>query len=54
MTREVAEAALAHVLKDKTEAAYNRTDLFDKRRDLMALWAQFANSTPAVVVPIRA
>ena len=37
----VCEAALAHTLKDKTEAAYNRTDLFDKRRELMDPWAQF-------------
>ena len=35
----VCEAALAHTVKDKTEAAYNRTDLFDKRRELMNLWA---------------
>jgi integrase len=40
--REVCEAALAHTLKDKVEAAYRRTDLFDKRRQLMADWAAFA------------
>jgi integrase len=39
--REVAEAALAHVLKDKTEAAYQRGDMFDKRRAMMAAWASF-------------
>lgn len=39
--REVAEAALAHVLSDKTEAAYQRGDLFEKRRELMAAWAKF-------------
>lgn len=39
--REVAEAALAHVLKDKTEAAYRRSDLFDKRRRLMNDWARY-------------
>lgn len=39
--REIAEAALAHVLKDKTEAAYRRTDLFEKRRQLMADWAAY-------------
>ena len=33
--RELAEAALAHVLKDKTEAAYQRGDLLEKRRRLM-------------------
>ncbi len=38
--REVAEAALAHVLTDKTEAAYQRGDLFEKRRALMEAWAR--------------
>ncbi len=39
--REVAEAALAHTLGDKTEAAYRRGDLFEKRRKLMDDWAAF-------------
>jgi integrase len=39
--REVAEAALAHVLRDRTEAAYARGDVLDKRARLMAEWAQF-------------
>jgi integrase len=50
----VCEAALAHTLKDKTEAAYNRTDLFERRRDLMESWAAFATAKPANVVPMRA
>ena len=50
----VCEAALAHVVKDKTEAAYRRTDLFDQRRDLMDRWAQFATGTPAEVVALHA
>ena len=33
--REVAEAALAHAVKNKVEAAYLRTDFFDRRRALM-------------------
>jgi len=37
--REVAEAALAHVVGDKVEAAYRRGDLFEKRRRLMEAWA---------------
>ena len=37
--REVAEAALAHVIGDKVEAAYRRGDLFEKRRRLMDAWA---------------
>lgn len=36
---EVAEAALAHTIGDKVEAAYRRGDLFEKRRQLMAAWA---------------
>ena len=39
------EAALAHSLKDKTEAAYHRTHLFDRRRELMNAWAAFATGT---------
>jgi integrase len=37
--REVAEAALAHVIGDKAEQAYRRGDALDKRRALMAAWA---------------
>ena len=40
--REVIEAALAHGIKDKAEAAYARSDLFDKRRTLMDAWAGVA------------
>ncbi|MDE2669707.1 MAG: site-specific integrase, partial [Chloroflexota bacterium] len=39
--REVVEAALAHVVKSKVEAAYRRTDLFDRRRRLMADWEAY-------------
>jgi len=39
--REVIEAALAHRLKDKAEAAYARGDLFRKRRKLMGAWANY-------------
>ena len=42
--REVAEAVLAHTLTNKVEAAYRRTDFFDKRRPLMDDWATFCNS----------
>lgn len=54
LPREVCEMALAHTLKDKTEAAYNRTDLFEKRRKLMDAWAAFATAPAAKVVRIRA
>ena len=39
----VGEAALAHALGNSTEQAYARTDLFDRRRDLMQLWADYTN-----------
>ncbi|WP_260117446.1 tyrosine-type recombinase/integrase [Pseudoduganella dura] len=38
---EVCEAALAHLLKDAIEVAYFRSDLFDKRRELMFAWAEY-------------
>src|SRR5262245_4548984 len=40
-TNEVCEAALAHVIENKAEAAYRRGDLFDKRRKLMEAWATY-------------
>ena len=56
--REVAEAALAHTLKDKVEAAYRRGDLFEKRRRLMDDWTAWCSEpVPAgagKIVPIRA
>ena len=53
--REVAEAALAHVLTDKVEAAYQRGDLFLKRRKLMDAWAKYCVSSTSAhkVSPIR-
>lgn len=53
--REVAEAALAHRLRDKVEAAYRRSDLFDRRARLMAEWAGFLSRpvAPAEIVPMR-
>jgi integrase len=54
IARDVCEAALAHVVKDKTEAAYKRAVLFDKRRELMNLWSHFATSTPATIIAIGA
>jgi len=48
--REVAEAALAHTIKDKAEAAYARSGLLDKRRKMMEAWATFiAQETGKVV-----
>jgi integrase len=39
--REVAEMALAHVVGDKVEAAYRRGDLLEKRKQIMADWANY-------------
>jgi len=54
---EVVEMALAHTIGDKTEAAYRRGELFEKRRRLMADWATYCN-TPAAsgrdkAIPMR-
>jgi integrase len=42
---EVAEMALAHTVSDKTVAAYNRSDLFERRRRLMTAWATFCTAS---------
>lgn len=42
--REVSEMALAHTIRDKSEAAYARSDLFEKRRALMERWAIFISN----------
>jgi integrase len=52
----VAEAALAHTIGDKVEKAYRRGDLLEKRRRLMADWAQWCSRpvpTGATVTSIR-
>jgi integrase len=50
--RELAEVALAHVVGDETERAYQRGDLFEKRKRLMQAWCDYCTppvkrSTPA-------
>lgn len=50
--REVAEAALAHVVRDKVEAAYARSDLLDRRRGLMDAWGQWCSKRPAELVQL--
>lgn len=41
--REVCEKALGHAIGNKVEAAYRRGDLLEKRRELMAAWADYIN-----------
>jgi integrase len=51
---DVAEAALAHMIGDKLEAAYQRGDLFEKRWALMRLWSTYCEqTTPPAVVSLR-
>jgi integrase len=47
-TNEVVELSLAHASKDKTEAAYFRSDLLEKRRALMDTWAAYLVGAPVV------
>jgi integrase len=53
--RDLAESALAHSLKDKTEAAYRRGDMLTKRAKMMTAWADYIDTAPAVgnVTPFR-
>ena len=53
---DVCEMALAHAIEDKSEAAYRRGDLLEKRRALMSDWAAFCGTvrTGGDVVQIRA
>jgi integrase len=48
--REVIEAALAHLVGDATERAYQRGDLFEKRRRLMDGWAAYCGKRASEVV----
>ncbi|MGY4802847.1 tyrosine-type recombinase/integrase [Teichococcus aerofrigidensis] len=50
--REVAEAALAHTIRDKAEAAYARSDLLDRRRGLMDAWADWCGRPSGKVLPL--
>jgi len=54
--REICEAALAHAVGNKVEQAYRRGDALEKRRRLMAAWADYCNkplTADAVVTPLR-
>ena len=51
---EVKEAALAHKVRNKVEAAYRRSDLFEKRRAMMEAWASHLAGSGAKVVRLGA
>ncbi len=46
--REVAEAALAHTIRNKAEAAYARTDLLERRREVMEAWSAYLDDGAAI------
>lgn len=46
--KEIADKALAHRIPNAVEAAYRRTDFFEKRRSLMDRWAGFVTENAAV------
>ena len=50
---EVAEAALAHTIPNKVEAAYKRTDFVEKRRKLMDAWASYCGSGNENIVALK-
>ena len=51
--REVIEAALAHVVRNKVEAAYARSDLFARRRRLMDDWGAYLGEERGQVIRMR-
>ena len=51
--REVIEAALAHAVRSQVEAAYARSDLFERRRRLMSDWAAYLSGQRGQVIPLR-
>lgn len=42
---EVCEMALAHTIGNRAEAAYRRSDLFERRKTLMEAWLNFTKTT---------
>ena len=46
--REVAEACLAHTIRNQAEAAYARSDLLERRREVMEAWAEYCVEGPPV------
>jgi len=52
--RELAEAALAHVVGDETERAYRRSDAIAKRRKLMEAWALYLAQATVNVIKLKA
>src|SRR5205823_2788050 len=55
IARDLAEQCLAHAIGNAVEQSYNRTDLLERRRPIMASWARFCAALPqGVVFPLHA
>jgi integrase len=52
-TNVVIKKCLNHAIKDKTEGAYRRGDLFDKRRDVMLAWEKFVGAEAQQALPAK-
>ena len=50
---QLCEFAMAHVVGDAAERAYQRSDLFEKRRELMESWSRYAINKKADVIPLQ-
>src|SRR6516225_3320590 len=50
---DLVEAALAHAIENKTEAAYRRSDALERRRTLMQAWSNYCEPKAANVTPLR-
>jgi hypothetical protein len=51
--KDVIEACLTHVISDKLQAAYRRSDFFSKRGRLMQAWADYVTAKPANVISLH-
>ena len=49
---EVSEMALAHTISNKTELAYRRRTLIEKRRHLMQKWSDYLNNKEGEVIEL--
>lgn len=52
--REVAEQALAHIVGNKVEQSYRRSDALEKRRELMNAWSRYLEPVTDNVVKLKA
>ena len=50
--RDIAEIALAHFIGSEVERAYQRSDMLDRRREMMAAWCGFLNVDNAMMLNV--